>query len=362
MSTPSKPIVVRNAIVEVKLAAHQGNPCLRLVITCPKTGQVFDHTFAANSTESLELMQADMDTIVNKYNGGHFVFDANGNYADYRKADYSGYMQSDEAVDRLSEIIGMKQTKAGGKYQTGVAGLYDAVRTRNTNGALFGGEADPFAFDVKELGQGGDFTASLMSKWSVFSPNIELSLNVKRLVCTNGMVADAPFVTRAVPVINNWEENMNVVHAQLEPHMSGILQDRFRRMANQPASVATLSKAHKILNSRMMGDSVSDAERRNILTMMDIVNPKEHLGSVYTDRVFNDARAANAMTGHLTQFDVFNVLTEASSHYGRDSKTDGESTILLNSIMFDELKSRTLDTGTIKPSADSDHRRAFFGK
>ena len=350
--------VIRNAEVQVCLAAKDGHPCLKLVITGPQG--TFEHVFGPNSKQSRELLEADMETITRQYNGGHYVFNEKWELTDYRHSDYAGFIQSEEAIDRLSEIVGVKSTTANGKYQTGVSGLYDSVRTRTTNGTLFGGEAEPFHFDVKELGEGGNFSASLMSKWSVFSQNIELNLNVKRLVCTNGMVANAPFVTRAVPVINNWEDNMRVVHAQLEPHMSSILQDRFRDMAEQRASVSNLQRAYHILKERM-GSEVNDSDRRSLLKMMDIVDPRENLGKIYNERVFTDAKAAHAMTGHLTQFDVFNILTEASSHYGRDTRTDGETTMLLNRIMFDELKSRSVDTGVIKPSMDSDHRRAFFG-
>lgn len=353
-------IVIRDAKVSVKLGHEKMEPVLTLVVDGGSQG-VFQHTFPKNSPESKGIFDADLATLTRHYDGGTYAF-KDGILVQYKPSTYRGFVQSDEAIARLSDVIGMRMTTNGGKYSNGVNGLYDSVRTRRTNGAMFGGEGDPFGFDVKELGLGGEFDASLVAKWSIFSPNIEISMNVKRLVCTNGMVADSPFVTRAVPVISNWEENMDVVRAQLEPHMTGIMQQRFREMATTRASVASLVRATGILNKRASAEGIEAADRQRLIGMAGLVSVEKNLGHYYAGRAFKDQKVASALAGHLTAFDLFNVMTEASSHYGRDGETDKEATMLINRIMFDELSNRTTDTGTLKPSSDSDHRRAFFGK
>jgi hypothetical protein len=353
-------IVIRNAKVSVKLSHSNMEPTLALVIDGGSQG-LFEHTFPIDSAESKGVFDADLATLTRHYDGGTYAF-KQGTLVQYKPSSYRGFIQSNDAISHLADSIGMRMTTNGGKYRNGVAGLYDSVRTRNTNGAMFGGEGDPFGFDVKELGLGGEFDASLVAKWSVFSPNIEITMNVKRLVCANGMVADSPFVTRSVPVISNWEENMGVVRAQLEPHMSGIMQQRFREMANTRASVASLARATGILNKRSSSKNLDDADRQRLLGMAGLVDVKKNLGHYYAGRALSDQKVAAALAGHLTAFDLYNVMTEASSHYGRDGETDKEATMLANRIMFDELSTRPTDTGTLKPSSDSDHRRAFFGK
>ena len=62
------------------------------------------------------------------------------------------------------------------------------------------------------------------------------------------------------------------------------------------------------------------------------------------------------------QFDVFNILTEASTHYGRNDLSDKAVQMGVNRIMFDQFKSKVVLNPTMPESSESDPSRAFFGK
>lgn len=359
----SKPILIQNARVRVNISRFHEKPVLTLEIDGGMQG-TFQHTFPTESKEVQEALDMDFRTLERMYDGGHYAF-YQGSLVEYRKANYNGFVQSQEAISRLTDALGAGMKKQqGGRYSRGVSGLYDSVRTARSNGVMFGGSADPFEFDVAELGEGGSFDASLVRQWSMFSQNIELSLNVQRLVCTNGMVANSPFITRSVPVINDWETNLDIVRQQLEPHFTGVMQQRFREMAdvNNRASVQAVMKANALLQSRSAAEHMTAEDRMAITRLLNFTDVRAHLGTHYQGRALSDAKVASAIGSHMTSFDLFNVITEANSRYGRDSDTDRSANMLVNNLMFDELKKRPVESGTLKVSDDSDHRRAFFGE
>lgn len=354
--------VIRNAHVDVRaeLAGEKG-PVLRIIVN----GQ-FDHKFSPNSRESRMLTEVDIATIQGLLNGGTYVF-SNGKLVDYRadrNATYKGFVQSDEAIEQLIEHIGFEAPK-NGPFANGVRGLYEGARSRATNGAIFGGNGDPFDLEVPELGAGGEFDGHIVFGWSVFSDKVVTSLNVRRLVCENGMIADAPFVTYEVPVINQWQDNLEVVNARLKPVITDALGRRFKEMSERRASLAQVLKAHSIINDR---DKALDREGGDAVAgirlsqLSQVLNPELELGHIFKESTFNDPKIAAQVDGHLTQFDVYNILTEATTHYGRDDETDRAATKLANTLVFDELKERSTANFTLKPSEESDHRRAFFGE
>lgn len=363
MTDQIKPISLQNARAKVHLSRFSEEPKLTVTVDGGEHGE-FTAEFGPQSKEVREAMDMDDTMLQRIFDGGFYSF-ANGRLVEWRRAGYSGYVQSQEAIDHLSNALGASIAKSNnGAYSRGVAGLYDSVRTRNTNGVMFGGASDPFRFDVAELDDGGRFKANVVSKWSMYDPRIELSFDVERLVCTNGMVANSPFVTRAVPIVNDWETNLNIAQAQLQPHFTGIMQERLRAMAdvNNRASVKAVQTAHRILEERSAYGAMTKAEQDSLHELLGFTDAKAILGSRYSDRVFADAKVAGTAPSHMTKFDLFNILTEANSSYGRSEGNDMAANRLVNALVFDDLRSRPLDTGTVSLSSDSDHRRAFFGK
>lgn len=350
--------VIRNArvLVQAEMAGEKG-PTLKITVN-----ERYQHTFSPNSRESRMLMEVDISTIQQLMDAGTFVF-SDGQMVDYRRSNYNGYVQSDEAIKQLIEHIGFEAPK-GGNYSQGTRGLYEGIRSRATNGAIFGGNGDPFDLLVPELGVGGEFDGHIVFGWSVFSDKVTTSLNVRRLVCENGMVADAPFVTYEVPVINQWHDNLKVVNAVLKPRITDVLGRRFKEMNERRASLADVLKAHSIIGERkgLMESEANDKDAAKLARMSQILNPELHLAGIFRESAFKDPKMARQIDGHMTQFDVYNILTEASSHSGRDDANDRAATKLANTLVFDDLKERSSANFTLKPSEESDHRRAFFGE
>ena len=354
--------VIRNANVETipQMSGDKG-PVLTILVN----GQ-YKHTFSPNSRESRMLSEVDINTIQQLLNGGTYVF-SGGRLVDYRcdrHDTYKGFVQSDEAIKQLIEHIGFTEAKTGA-YSRGVNGLYEGVRSRATNGAIFGGNGDPFDLEVPELGVGGDHDGHIVFGWSVFSDKVVTSLNVRRLVCDNGMIADAPFVTYEVPVINQWQENLDVVNARLKPVITDALGRRFKEMTDRAASLAQVLKAKEILSNRKSAvqDDEGGAEAGARLSRLSgILDPSLHLGHIVRESVYTDATLAAQVDGHLSQFDLYNILTEATTHYGRDEDTDRKANKLANTLVFDELKKRSTANFTLKPSTESHHGQAFMGE
>lgn len=348
--------IIRNARVEAAITEEKGAPCLQITVE-----DRYVHVFSPNSRESRLLAEANLETIRQMLNGGHFVF-TDGKLVDYRGSEYRGYVQSDDAVEQLQEHIGFEKPRAKGQFSEGTRGLFEGVRGRKTNGAIFGGEGDPFDLEVPDMGTGGEFSGHIVFGWSVFSDKVVTSLNVKRLVCENGMVADAPFVTYEVPIINKWRENLDVVNQLLKPTITETLNRRFAQMDDQSASLADVMRAHEIIRKRAASEALSERDKAHLKHMEFVLDPEIHLHNVYRESTYTNRAMAARVDAHLSQFDVFNILTEANSHYGRELDSDADANRLVNRLVFDEFKARNAGNFTLKPSDESDHRRAFFGK
>lgn len=345
---------ITNAHVELN-PRYNGD---RLVLAIVINGQ-WDHEFSATSRESQMLLSTDMEVLKAAFNGGTYII-ANDTLIDYRPSTYKGFIQSNEALHQLHEIVGAEKHEKKA-YSDPVSGLFNQSRGRKNNGVFLGGEWSAFDLDVKALGIGGEFKNKLIYRYSAFSENIVTSLEVQRLVCTNGMVADSPFVTFEVPIISDWENNLHVVSAQLQPKINDILTTRFEQMAEQRASVGAMMNAHEVLLQRAKNSNITPEDEKELRRMMAMVDAKEVLGSHYKDSVFSDKKRAARAESNLTQFDVFNILTEATTHVGRDEENDLSAQRQLNSIVFDEFKNKVRLSPEIPKSQESDHQRFFFG-
>jgi len=345
--------IIRKARVEISPVFIESGIALKIIIE-----NRYVHIFSPQSKESLALKSTDLKMLESLYNNGFYII-ADEKLVDYRLSSYQGFIQTDSAMAKLQEVIGIEKLS---KNNSSVKGLFSQHKTSGKSGIYLGGEWDNFELDVKELGDGGLFKNNLLYKYSPFSANIITSLEVERLICTNGMVASSPFITFEVPVINDWEKNLHVVSAQLKPKINDILSQRMASMADQRASVATIMKIEALLDERDASTLLTDIERQRLESMANISNSMLNLGKYYHSDVFKDAKKASFLDSHLTQFDAFNILTEASTHLGRNEENDTKIQRELNSLVFDEFKNKKKIKPAIPQSHDSDFRRAFFGE
>lgn len=346
--------IIRDAQVEAKVGAIDTNGIPQLTIEI--NGQ-YQHTFKPTSRESQLLLQMDINTISALFTGGTYVF-YDDVMRDYRRGDYRGFIHNDDSIKNLSDIIGV-QTFENRKYGTAVEGLFNRVNARKNNGLMMGGEWDKFDLDISELGEGGAFKNRLMFKYSVFSPNVVTSLEVERLICTNGMVGLSDFLTYEVPVISGWEDNLKVVSNRLKPEISEVMRQRFIAMAEDRATIADMMDANSIIESRII-QSTNGEEIKRLGLLSNLTNVERHLGSYYHSDVFN-SRKSKFVASDLTQFDIYNILTEATSHTNGDEDNDNRAQRMANRLMFDSIGREKHVIPVMPESLESDPARAFFG-
>jgi hypothetical protein len=358
-------VKVSNAVVELNVDLVKGHPVLTILVS----GQYF-HQFPTASRESRSVLTTDIDILRANYNGGTYVFAIHENgtqsLIDYRPSTYRGFVHSDDSFAKMQEVIGSTMTNVGRQAVNGL--LNEAGKKSAPKGTpMLGGQWSSFDLDVKSLGIGGEFKNRLIYKYSLFSPNIVTSFETERLICSNGMVSNSALVTFEVPVINDWENNLHVVSAQLQPKINDILHSRFEHMAKVRATVSECLSAQKVLNERLasisgdFADEGTYSDRDALDSLVRTVDVTNALSEYYKPEVFSGDRAKLA-SSHLTQFDVFNVLTEAASHTSGSEVSDANIQTQVNRIVYDSLRNKQLIASGKPLSTDSDHRRQFFRK
>lgn len=340
--------IIKNAQVDTKLIWVKGEPSLQIVID-----NRYVHDFKAGSRESKYCSNTDIETIRKMFSGGTYFF-YQDRLVDYRLSSYNGFTHDHDGISELVDRIGIGSPQ--NLREASIGGLFNQHRSNGNNGIFLGGEWDKFDLNISELGIGGEFNNQLIYRWSPFSSNIITSLEIERLVCTNGMVSSSPFVSFEVPLINDWERNLHVISAQLKPRINDLLTMRFKDMADNRSSVNDIARANSMLKERY-----SVTETPELVNMLNITDLKSNLGSYFHEELFTDSAKSKMVGGHLTQFDVFNILTEASSHYGNDIESNFQIQRELNRLVFGGIDQKK-QLNLVKPViSDSDHRRAFFG-
>ena len=353
-------LVLKDALVKAEY--HTVSPTdIRLKISVEDQRP---HIFEKGRSENNLIEQMELKSIEERFNGGTFVF-LNGGLIDYRVAEYAGYIRSEEEIKALSDILGVSIAP---KSKNAVGGMFNQFRRNSLSGDVFlGGEGKQFDLKIAGLGDGGEFVNKLIHKWSPFDKNVVLSLESERLVCSNGMVGMSPFVTNEVPIVNRVEEHLNLVSIQLKPQINSILKDRFSNMSKQPASVGSMMSAHNALTDRLKGMSRHNTmegqeSKERLVKLKNLVDVKSNLRHVYDNSVFSNKEMANGLKGNLTQFDLFNVLTESCTHTSGTTDNNNKVQMDINKLVFDELNDKKSVQGEVPISQESDHKRAFFGK
>ncbi len=348
-------ILVENADVEVKLVEDKKkNLCVQIIVD-----NKYTHIFDSKTREARMVSEMEISVFSKLMNGGTYIFTHDGKLVDYRNSAYKGFRHSEDAIKTLSDKIGYDVAKEESTFmrrrERPISDVFGQFRAERE--IFLGGLSEPFYLDIASLGEGGSFKNRIVYKWNPFDSNILTTIEVERLICLNGMVGISPLVTRKVPIINDWERHLEIVSLQIKPTVNALLQDRFIKMSDTHASVANVLEARQMLLDRSQLKSVNGADQLSELIKMTDVQSR--LRDVYRDEVFkqNGGRAA---ASDLTQFDLFNILTETCSHTAGTSGSNEKIQKFLNKLTFDYNKNEI--SGNAKISQESDHRRVFFGK
>jgi hypothetical protein len=311
----------------------------------------YKHTFSIDTRESRLLNEVEIEVLRQKFNGGTFIFSSDGKLVDYRTSDYKGFIHNEDAIRTLSEKIGFSKAK---ESRRSIGEVFRQMR--ETDEIFLGGLSEPFYLDIASLGEGGSFKNQIVYKWSPFNQNIVTTVEVERLVCLNGMVAMSPLITQMVPVLNDWERHLEIVSLQIQPNINNLLQERFVKMADTHASVTDVQDANRMLRDRStlkVAESATQLEE-----LIEATKIESRLKNIYRPEVFN-GKLGRTASSDLTQFDLFNILTEATSHTAGSEESNRSIQKFINKITFDMTKNEI--SGNAKISEESDHRRVFFG-
>jgi hypothetical protein len=319
----------------------------------------YTHTFDAKSKLAKDALEMDRDSLLARLNGGTFVF-LGDRLVDFRYSDYQGFIHSNDGIQALGEKIGFDVSKPNYRGPGAIQQL-----RRREHGIFLGGVGEDFYLDIAGLGAGGQFKNRILYRWSPFSQNIETTLEVERLICSNGMVGISPLTTRKVPLLNDWERNLEIVSLNLQPTMNALLTERFEAMVNQRATLHEVRRANQALISRLEeslgedGKARTFSELNQLRKLVDLTNIAR-LDNIYRSEVLgkNEDRT-RTLPSDLNRYDLFNVLTEASTHTSGSLANTKSLQTMINVLVFDNTTSAVV--GNTRLSSESDPSRVFFG-
>lgn len=322
----------------------------------------YQHRFEATSRVSRHLETATIQDLQARLSGGTFFF-VDDQLMDWRYANQSDhFIHGDNAIAHFMEKIGVKTRPTRNMRQRRAERLNEYATGSELILAKTWSDLD---FDVPVLQEGGNFNSQLTFTWSPFRRTIDTSYELMRLICTNGMVGVTSWLNNKVPVINKWEEHLNLASNQIQDRVIKKVRERTQQMILSRANVADcqLVENHAFKRSQL-SDNYGDIRQR-INAIMLAASPETHLSQYYKPLAFEDKNVASYLASHLTQMDLYNLCTELNSHTlpTKDSSSAALDR-LANRLMFDDDVDARRNSFASTPalSHDSDPDRAFFGE
>ena len=319
----------------------------------------FHHRFSPNSRISKHLDVMQPKDLEARLNGGTFFF-VGDQMIDMRDGQYDGFVHTDESIGVFMDVLGYQIKK-------------DLPRHRGSLSAETEGDLvlrkvwTKDEITVPGYAQGADFNSELSFVWNPFVKTINSSFDLVRLVCTNGMIGLTSFLNTKIPLMNRWEEHLDIASRQIQNKVNSIVIDRVKSMSTERASVADCLLLEQHAFDRLVGgQDKSPAERDRLKTIISAVSPKFHLHNTYQDAVFADKNLAAQLPAHLSNFDAFNIATELRSHTGQSAKSSNNALDKFsNAILFDKEDNFVASASRYtapKVASFSSVDRAFFGQ
>jgi len=346
---------LRNANVEVIADTDTKDREIASIVVNDKYEHRFDH--GSRVSKSLKLMTP--EDLGERLSGGAY-FIVNDSLYDFRDGYYKGFAHDDETIAQLNGLLGIHGFDRLGSdirvHENVTSGNYKLGREWSSNPVT-----------IKAFKDGANFETALHYGWSPFIKTINSAFMITRLICTNGMRGLRNFMNNKIPLVNRWEEHLNIANIQIQNKVDAIVQRRFAEMAHERASVAELMTLANHVQERIRGNQnpdflLQDEQLRNIHL---IVNPRRHLSEVYQSHIFNKSPAAAQYPGHLTTLDAYNIATEIRSHSVESEKSTTRALDLIaNDLVFEHKNIILPSSGKVtrKACAFSDPDAAFFGQ
>jgi hypothetical protein len=351
--------MLRNADVEVKpIVSNKGVVSAHIIVN-----NEFEHTFEPTSriSQSLSIarnsneMRLATIQLQDRMNGGHFFF-IDDILVDHRDGQYFGFQHTDASIEKLMEVIGFQENvshlrRVGMRLNTTVSPIILSKQWSIEN------------FQIDGYLQGGAFSSGINFGWSPFMNFVKGIFEIVRQICSNGMVGTSELINSKIPLMNRWEQHLDIANIQMQNLVQDKVATRLREMTHQRCNVNDLQLITKHARTRL-DETVDINETKHLSNLISIINPIIHLSKYYKPNVFSDSNVAARLPGHLTEFDLWNVVTEMYTHTSEvENSSSGGLQRLANRMLFpniDITKGNVIDIMPIA-SSFSDPDRAFFG-
>ena len=290
--------IIRNADVQVQHLQQSGKDVARIIV-----GDKFQHTFKHDNAVSQSLVLG-TQPVADQLSKGTYFFHGD-NLVSYRNGNHKGFVHSDESINKLIEHIGYTTQFSKSQYHSNST---DAIRLQNVHSNV--------EMQIEQYASGGEMNSQLSFAWDPFQSHIRAVFKLVRQICSNGMVGMADFMNAKIPVINEWQQHMEIANKQIQNKITSMVNSRMQIMAENRASVRDCQRiveaCHKRLNDVEVFQDPLEIDRIRKICL--VADPAIHLKDHYGNRVLEDKRLGEQAASHLTEFTAWNMLTELASH------------------------------------------------
>jgi hypothetical protein len=347
--------LIRNAQVEVISQRDKTNAPIAQIIVDDQ----YIHTFDAKSRISQALLMMEEKDLKSKLEGGSYFF-VGDKLVDFRDASYNGFVHNDAAIHQLMNILGIRDESNASERN--VMRLNTVANSGQILNKLWADDD----FHVDGYLDGGEFSSRISFTWNPYSSSVRGVFEIIRQICSNGMVGVSDLINCRVPLINRWEEHLNIAAIQLRNLVQSSTSARLTEMQHERATVKELQLIKQHASERLdYAINITDpVKRQTLVNIGRVVDPERHLSDVYNSEVFSNAALGSRAPGHLSKMDAWNCVTEVFTHTLETSTSTGSALQrIANGIVFpakDANKGVIANHAPIK-SAFSDPELAFFG-
>lgn len=341
--------LIRNASVHATASYDRAGHPIATINVNDQHEHTFDHT--SRLSKALGLMtEAELS---HRLTGGNF-FMVDNQLTDFRDGNYNGFIHTDQSIDKLIATIGMTDSRI--------------AKTSPIGHNMFGdislsAKWSDHGIAIPEYDQGGKYTSELHFAWNPFVKTVNSAFMLYRLVCANGMMGMRSFLNTKIPLVNRWEEHLDIANAQIQNKVQTMVVNRLGQMGSERATLAEVILLANHAQKRLKQGNESNEDRLH--SIVNIASPEMHLRGVYRDDAFTNMNIAKQLPAHLTTYDVYNMATEVRSHTNDNTlSTVAALDKLANGLIFDRTTNpNTSIDGKQAPSLNmfSDPDRAFFG-
>lgn len=313
------------------------------------------HTFDNKSRVARRLENTPIHDVIENLQKSQFFFvDIKGQMRLYDFTPSGNFVHSDESIQNLINILGVTEIPNGRSKQL--------HKNSQLKGHYFGRTYSAADLSIDSLNNGslgGEFSSIVRFVWSPFSHTISTSYELLRLVCANGAVGLANFLNSKIPLVDMWQQNLDIACKQIQNQVDAKFTARLEQMHRTHSSIGVLMNLNKHIEERLSNTENTFQQTCLLEGVMRVIDPVAHCGHVYRENVFNDINVASQCVSHLSKLDVFNIVTELSSHTtGTEKSSMNALQRMANQLLWTEKDfktSRRIDS----PFANT--QQAFYG-